>query len=53
MTGTAARAPLQAHGSLLVAARAVAPRADSSGVPFATARDYLVTLPALLEGVAS
>jgi hypothetical protein len=37
----------------LVVARAVAPTADSSGVPFETARDYLLSLPVLPENVAS
>ena len=34
-------------------ARAVAPTAFSSGVPFVTARDYLLSLPGLPEDVAS
>ena len=37
----------------LVVARAVAPTAYSSGIPFETARDYLLSLPGLPEGVAS
>lgn len=37
----------------LVVARAVAPTAYSSGVPFETARDYLLSLPGLPEDVAS
>ncbi|GAA2710624.1 hypothetical protein ACFY2R_29315 [Micromonospora olivasterospora] len=37
----------------LVVARAVAPTAYSSGVPFAAARDYLLSLPGLPEHVAS
>jgi hypothetical protein len=37
----------------LVVARAVAPTAESSGVPFATARDYLLTLPMLSDDVAA
>jgi hypothetical protein len=37
----------------LVVARAVAPAAYSSGVPFETARDYLLSLPGLPEDVAS
>jgi hypothetical protein len=37
----------------LVVARAVAPTAYSSGVPFDTARDYLLSLPGLPESVAS
>lgn len=37
----------------LVVGRAVAPTADSSGVPFATARDYLLSLPGLPENAAS
>ncbi|OJF11425.1 hypothetical protein [Couchioplanes caeruleus] len=37
----------------LVVARAVAPTAYSSGVPFETARDYLLSLPLLPENVAS
>ncbi|MFZ5871797.1 MAG: hypothetical protein ACOYXW_14895, partial [Actinomycetota bacterium] len=37
----------------LVAARAVAPSAYSSGVPFETARDYLLSLPGIPEDLAS
>ena len=37
----------------LAVARAVAPTAYSSGVPFATARDYLLSLPGLPENVAA
>src|SRR5215213_10181859 len=37
----------------LVVARAVAPTAYSSGIPFKTARDYLLSLPGLPEHVAS
>lgn len=37
----------------MVVARAVAPSAYSSGVSFETARDYLLSLPGLPEGVAS
>jgi hypothetical protein len=37
----------------MVVARAVAPTAYSSGVPFETARDYLLSLPMLPESVAS
>ena len=37
----------------LVVGRAVAPTGDSSGVPFETARDYLLSLPGLPEDVAS
>ncbi|GGQ49776.1 hypothetical protein [Couchioplanes azureus] len=37
----------------LVVARAVAPTAYSSGVPFEKARDYLLSLPLLPENVAS
>jgi hypothetical protein len=37
----------------MVVARAVAPTAESSGIPFQTARDYLLTLPSLPEDVAS
>jgi hypothetical protein len=37
----------------LVVARAVAPTGYSAGVPFATARDYLLSLPGLPEAVAS
>ena len=37
----------------LVVARAVAPTAFSSGVPFGTARDYLLDLPGLPEEVAT
>lgn len=37
----------------LVVARAVAPAGFSSGIPFETARDYLLSLPGMPEGVAS
>jgi hypothetical protein len=37
----------------LVVARAVAPTAFSSGVPFETARDYLLSLPGLPDGLAA
>jgi hypothetical protein len=37
----------------LVVARAVAPTAESSGIPFETARDYLLTLPMLSDDVAA
>lgn len=37
----------------LVVARAIAPTVESSGVPFATARDYLLALPGLPENVAA
>jgi hypothetical protein len=37
----------------LVVARAVAPTAYSSGIPFETARDYLLSLPGLPDHVAS
>jgi len=37
----------------LVVARAVAPTASSSGVPFETARDYLLSLPGMPQDVAS
>jgi hypothetical protein len=37
----------------LVVARAVAPTAFSSGVPFATVRDYLLSLPGLPENLAA
>ncbi|KAB2352379.1 hypothetical protein [Actinomadura rudentiformis] len=37
----------------LVVARAVTPTVHSSGVPFETARDYLLSLPNLPENVAS
>jgi hypothetical protein len=37
----------------LIVARVVAPTAYSSGVPFETARDYLLSLPLLPENVAS
>jgi hypothetical protein len=36
----------------LAVGRAVAPTAESSGVPFTTARDYLLSLPGLPAGVA-
>jgi hypothetical protein len=36
----------------LVVARAVAPTGYSSGVPFPTARDYLLSLPGMPAGVA-
>ena len=37
----------------LIVARAVAPTVESSGIPFETARDYLLALPGLPEDVAS
>jgi len=37
----------------LVVARAVAPRGASTGVPFATARDYVLSLPGVPEDVAT
>jgi hypothetical protein len=37
----------------MVVGRAVAPTAYSSGIPFETARDYLLSLPGLPENVAS
>jgi len=37
----------------LMVARVVAPRVYSEGIPFATARDYLLSLPGLPEAVAS
>jgi hypothetical protein len=37
----------------LVVGRAVAPSAFSSGVPFETVRDYLLSLPGLPEDVAA
>jgi hypothetical protein len=37
----------------LVVARAVAPTAFSTGVPFATARDYLLSLPGVPDDVAA
>jgi hypothetical protein len=37
----------------MIVARAVAPTADSSGISFETARDYLLSLPGLPEDVAS
>jgi hypothetical protein len=37
----------------LIVARAVAPTAYSSGIPFETARDYLLSLPGLPQHVAS
>ena len=37
----------------LVVGRAVAPTVDSAGVPFATARDYLLSLPGLPDDVAA
>jgi hypothetical protein len=36
----------------LVVARVVAPKVYSSGVPFATVRDYLLSLPGLPDGLA-
>jgi hypothetical protein len=36
----------------MIVARAVAPTAESTGIPFATARDYLLSLPSLPEDVA-
>ena len=44
----------EAHGvPALIVARGVAPTAYSSGVPFETARDYLLSLPGLSEDLAS
>ncbi|AVT28344.1 hypothetical protein C6361_01235 [Plantactinospora sp. BC1] len=44
----------QAHGGpSMIVGRAVAPTVYSSGVPFSTARDYLLSLPGLPEDVAS
>ena len=37
----------------MLVARAVAPTAESSGIPFATARDYLLSLPTLPDDVAA
>lgn len=37
----------------MVVARAVAPTAYSSGIPFETARDYLLSLPGIPENLAS
>jgi hypothetical protein len=37
----------------LIVARAVAPSASSTGVPFTTARDYLLSLPGVPEKVAA
>ncbi|HEV7212499.1 MAG TPA: hypothetical protein VGN47_12395 [Blastococcus sp.] len=37
----------------LVVARLVAPSADSSGVPFETVRDYLLSLPGIPAGLAA
>jgi hypothetical protein len=37
----------------MIVARVVAPTAYSSGIPFETARDYLLSLPGLPENVAS
>ena len=37
----------------LVVARVVAPKVYSSGVPFATVRDYLLSLPGLPDGLAT
>ena len=37
----------------LVVARAVAPTADSTGIPFETARDYFLSLPGLPDHVAT
>ena len=45
---------LEARGvPAMIVARATAPTAYSSGVPFETARDYLLSLPGLPEDVAS
>jgi hypothetical protein len=44
----------KAHGlPTMIVARAVAPTAHSSGVPFDTARDYLLSLPVVPENVAT
>jgi hypothetical protein len=37
----------------MIVARAVAPTAESSGIPFETARDYLLSLPTISDDVAS
>ena len=51
--GVAAVWPSASGAPALVLARAVPPVADSSGVPFATAVDYLLSLPGLPPEVAS
>jgi hypothetical protein len=44
----------QAHGRpAMIVGRVVAPTAYSSGIPFDTARDYLLSLPGLPEDLAS
>jgi hypothetical protein len=44
----------ESHGvPALIVARVVAPTAFSSGVPFATARDYLLSLPGLPDQLAN
>lgn len=50
--GLAAVWPSQAGAPALVIGRVVAPRAFSTGVPFDTARDYLLSLPGLPASVA-
>jgi hypothetical protein len=45
--------PSSSGAPALVVARAVAPTASSSGIPFSTARDYLLSLPGLPENLAS
>lgn len=51
--GVAAVWPSRSGAPALLVARAVAPTAYSSGVPFETVRDYLLSLPGLPEGVAA
>jgi len=51
--GLAATWPEARGVPALLVARAVAPTAYSSGIPFATARDYLLSLPGLPENVVS
>ncbi len=51
--GVAAIWSSSAGAPALIVGRAVAPRAFSSGVPFETVRDYLLSLPGLPDGVAA
>ena len=51
--GLAAVWPADSGLPAMVVARGVAPTAYSSGVPFDTARDYLLSLPGLPEDLAS
>jgi hypothetical protein len=51
--GLAAVWPSASGLPALIVGRAVAPTVDSSGIPFATASDYILSLPGLPEAVAA